>query len=61
MNVGLHNHKSAQEYQQVGKFILKAPVYRPKIDIKYSNNVVVAKLTERVVYINKVYLNHYSF
>lgn len=28
-NAGIHSHKAAQEFQTLGQFILKAPVYRP--------------------------------
>lgn len=62
VNVGLHNHKAAQEFQTLGKYLLKAPHYRPKefYNQQYEE-VFVAKKTEAVCYIKKQYLLHYLF
>ena len=58
-NVGLHHRRSAEEYQTLGKYIVKAPIYRPK-KINELVEIYKAKTTETIIYIKKNYMNHWS-
>ncbi|CAK68983.1 unnamed protein product (macronuclear) [Paramecium tetraurelia] len=56
-NAGLHNNKAAQEFQTLGKYILKAPIYRPFKNIE----VYASKTNEIIVHIKSSHVNHYIF
>lgn len=58
-NVGLHHRRSAEEYQTLGRYILKAPIYRPK-KLTELVEIYKAKTTESIVYIKKNYMNHWA-
>lgn len=58
-NVGLHHRRSAEEYQTLGKYIVKAPIYRPKKMIELIE-IYKAKTTETIIYIKKNYMNHWT-
>ena len=58
-NVGLHHRRSAEEYQTLGKYIVKAPIYRPK-KMNELVEIYKAKTTETIIYIKKNYLNHWA-
>lgn len=58
-NVGLHHRRSAEEYQTLGKYIVKAPIYRPK-KLTELVEIYKAKTTESIIYIKKNYMNHWA-
>ena len=61
-NVGLHNVRLAQEYNTLGKYVIQAPVYRPKQIIQdrvqahcfFENHEVLC-------YLKKAHSNHWLF
>ncbi|KAL4441119.1 hypothetical protein ABPG74_002069 [Tetrahymena malaccensis] len=60
-NCGLHFRRSAQEFQSIGKYILKAPIYKAT-----SQNVQIilpikSNKNEEVCSIKKVYYHHWLF
>ena len=59
-NVGIHYEKTAQEYHSLGKYIIKAPIYRPK-NLNDDKNVFTTRKTESVCFIKKNYCNHWLF
>lgn len=56
-NAGIHNNKAAQEFQKLGKYVLKAPIYRPFKNLE----IYTSKSNERVVYVKSTHINHYAF
>ncbi|KAM3127316.1 hypothetical protein pb186bvf_020569 [Paramecium bursaria] len=60
-NAGIHNTKAAQEFQTLGKYVLKAPVYRPTKFIDKTSEVFTSKSNELVVYPRTAHLSHYAF
>ncbi|CAD8196616.1 unnamed protein product [Paramecium octaurelia] len=58
LNVGIHLRSAAQEFQSIGRYVVKAPIYKPKQNGSFlSKN----KNTETVVSIRNVYLQHWAF
>ena len=63
VNSGLHNRRSIQEFNSIGRFVIKVPVYKPKesIDQTKFDLIYKNKITEDVVFIKKLYANYYLF
>ncbi|KAL4474419.1 hypothetical protein ABPG72_007818 [Tetrahymena utriculariae] len=63
INTGFHNTLAAQTYSTIGKFLVKAPIYRPKNNIESSNisNQYASKNTESICYVKKYYILHWAF
>ena len=59
-NAGLHFQKAAQEFHTIGKFIIQAPVYRPKSVTDTTRNIFVSRNTEVIGYLKKIYLHHWA-
>lgn len=59
-NAGIHYEKTVQEYHSLGKYILKAPIYRTK-NLNDDKNVFTTRKTESVCYIKKNHINHFLF
>lgn len=59
-NAGIHYEKTVQEYHSLGKYILKAPIYRPK-NLNDDKNVFTTRKTESVCYIKKNHISHWLF
>ena len=59
-NAGLHFQKAAQEFHTIGKFIIQAPVYRPKSVTDQTRNIFVSRNTEVIGYLKKIYLHHWA-
>lgn len=61
-NIGMHHSRTAQEFNTLGKFVIKTPIYRPKKSIHDSEKATVFdENVERKCYIKKIYLNHWLF
>ncbi|CAD8121629.1 unnamed protein product [Paramecium sonneborni] len=58
LNVGIHLRSAAQEFQSIGKYVVKAPIYKPK---QMGSFISKNKNTETVVSIRNVYLQHWAF
>ncbi|CAD8200712.1 unnamed protein product [Paramecium pentaurelia] len=58
LNVGIHLRSAAQEFQSIGKYVVKAPIYKPK---QMGSSISKNKNTETVVSIRNVYLQHWAF
>ena len=59
-NAGLHFQKAAQEFHSIGKFIIQAPVYRPKSVTDSAKNIYVSRNTEIIGYLKKIHLHHWA-
>lgn len=60
-NVGLHYRKAAQEFQSIGKYILKAPVYKPRDSSMGGQSLHKNKSNETITSVKKVYYHHWAF
>ncbi|CAK61665.1 unnamed protein product (macronuclear) [Paramecium tetraurelia] len=58
LNVGIHLRSAAQEFQSIGRYVVKAPIYKPK---QMGSFISKNKNTETVVSIRNVYLQHWAF
>ena len=59
-NAGIHYEKTVQEYHSLGKYIIKAPIYRPK-NLNDDKNVFTTRRSESVCFIKKNHVNHWIF
>ena len=61
-NVGLHNVRLAQEYNTLGKYVIQAPVYRPKqiIQDRVQTHCFFEN-SEVLCYLKKAHSNHWLF
>ncbi|KAL4442225.1 hypothetical protein ABPG74_009243 [Tetrahymena malaccensis] len=60
-NCGLHSRRSAQEFQSLGKFILKAPVYKPNTEHKEKYKLYKSRKYEETCRIKKMHMHHWAF
>ena len=58
-NVGIHYEKAAQEYQSLGRYIIKAPVYHAR-SIRPDRSLYLSRNTEAICYLKKIYLQHWA-
>ncbi len=54
MNVGIHNRRDAMEFQSIGKYIIKSPIYQAK---KFSNDL---EQNETLCEIKKCFFHHWA-
>lgn len=59
-NAGIHFQKAAQTFHSIGKFIIQAPLYRPKTVTDNNRNIYVSRNTEVIGYLKKLYLHHWA-
>ncbi|EGR31050.1 hypothetical protein IMG5_118860 [Ichthyophthirius multifiliis] len=60
-NCGLHYRRSAQEFQSIGKFIVKAPVYKANTQHKEKYTLYKSRNDECMCVIKKMYMHHWAF
>lgn len=68
-NAGIHQRRAAQEYQSIGKFIIKSPTYKPKQQIQLESKGVdgvwlenlIQSLNEEVCSVKNSAMQHYVF
>lgn len=61
-NIGLHHNRTAQEYNTIGKYVIKTPIYRPKKALDNSGNTtLIDENNELKCYIKKIFLKHWLF
>ncbi|KRX08132.1 hypothetical protein PPERSA_01677 [Pseudocohnilembus persalinus] len=58
---GIHYRRSAEEFQSVGKYILKAPVHKANIGHKEKYQVYRSRTYEDYCQIKKIHLHHWVF
>jgi hypothetical protein len=56
----LHYRRAAEEFKTIGKYIIKAPIYKG-IKLKELSNLYVSKLNETVCNLRKNHMHHYLF
>lgn len=57
-NIGMHNKKAVNRFDSIGKYVLHTPIYRPKAVERI--NLTKARKSESIVYVRKVYLQHWA-
>ena len=57
-NVGIHHSRAAQTFDSIGKFIIKAPTYKPNKSLDYSSSYI-SKDFEDICYPRKLYAQHW--
>jgi len=62
-NVGMHHSRAAQEYNTIGKFVVKTPIYRPKkyFDNNKSQTNFLDEHSETMCYLKKLHIRHWLF
>jgi hypothetical protein len=53
-NIGLHNRRDAMEFQSIGRFVVKSPIYKPKQNI-------LSLQSDMYCSIKKQFLHHWLF
>jgi hypothetical protein len=58
----MHHSRTAQEFNTLGKFVIKTPIYRPKKFIHNSEKTdIYDENVETKCYLKKMYLSHWLF